>query len=242
MTSFGNWHPIALSKDLAPGRSTGTRLFDKEYCIWRDTDGVAHVWEDRCPHRGMRLSFGFVRGSAIACLYHGWQYDARGQCRFIPAHPKLDVPSTIRVATFPCRERLGMVWMNIDQTKLDQESGAPSDLPIEDHDVTALRSLYIDCAPAAVTRSLTTQSESLVTTVALFAIKIDGATMIAGLQPFQETKSALHIVLPGGRQLHDGAARYAAAIQTEQLRRDLEDMPPLPPPPAPPARSHEALS
>jgi nitrite reductase/ring-hydroxylating ferredoxin subunit len=229
-----SWHPIALSKDLGAGRSTGTRLFDKEYCVWRDADGVAHVWEDRCPHRGMRLSFGFVRGSAIACLYHGWQYDAQGQCRFIPAHPKLDVPSTIRVATFHCRERLGMVWMNIDQG-----DAAPPDLPIEDHEVTALRSLYIDCTPAAVTQSLTTQSESLGATVALFAIKIDGAIMIAGLQPFGETKTALHIVLPGGQQLHGGAARYAAAIQTEQLRRHLEEGPHLP---ASPAAAHEASS
>jgi nitrite reductase/ring-hydroxylating ferredoxin subunit len=234
MTLFGGWHPIALSKDLGPGRSAGTRLFDKEYCIWRDADGVAHVWEDRCPHRGMRLSFGFVRGSAIACLYHGWQYDAQGQCRFIPAHPKLDVPSTISVATFPCRERLGMVWMNIDQ-----EGAAPSDPPVEDREVTALRSLYIDRAPAAVTQSLTTQSENLLTSVALFAIKVDGATMIAGLQPFHETKTALHIVLPGGPQLHSEVARYAAAIHTEQLRRHFEG---TARPPAAHVTVHEAPS
>ena len=65
--------------------------------MWRDSDGVAHVWEDRCPHRGMRLSLGFVRGDQIACLYHGWRYDAAGQCRYIPAHPQLTPPETIRV-------------------------------------------------------------------------------------------------------------------------------------------------
>jgi nitrite reductase/ring-hydroxylating ferredoxin subunit len=234
MTLLPGWHPIALSKDLSPGRSAGTRLFGKEYCIWRDDKGAAHVWEDRCPHRGMRLSFGFVRGGAIACLYHGWQYDAQGQCRFIPAHPKLDVPSSIRVGTFPCRERLGMVWMSTDQ-----EGAAPSDLPIEDREVTGLRSLYVDCGPSTVMERLAPQSESLATTVALFAIKIDGATMFAGLQPFHDTKTALHIVLPGGPQLHDKVGRLAAVIETEELRRRLEG---AALPPAAAVAAHEVSS
>ena len=110
--SFGaDWYCVAVSEGLEPGTSAGTRLFDKEIVVWRDSNGAAHAWEDRCPHRGMRLSFGFVRGDRIACLYHGWQYDAGGQCRHIPAHPDLKVPDTIRTTAYPCRERLAMVWI-----------------------------------------------------------------------------------------------------------------------------------
>lgn len=57
-----------------------------------------------CPHRGMRLSLGFIRGDQVACLYHGWHYDA-GQCRYIPAHPQLTPPETIRVQAFETAER-----------------------------------------------------------------------------------------------------------------------------------------
>src|ERR1700744_2690504 len=99
--SFGDkWHPVGLSHSLEAGSPAGTRLFGKELVIWRDTGGLAHVWEDRCPHRGMKLSFGFVRGDHIVCLYHGWQYDSGGYCRYIPAHPDLDVPKTFKVPVY----------------------------------------------------------------------------------------------------------------------------------------------
>ena len=105
------WYPLCLSGDIEPGTSTGTRLFGRELVVWRDHAGASHVWEDRCPHRGMRLSFGFVRGDRIACLYHGWQFDAAGRCRLIPAHPDLKVPPSIMVERYASAERLGIVWV-----------------------------------------------------------------------------------------------------------------------------------
>ena len=46
--NFGaNWYPVALSHDLEAGKSAGARLFDQELCVWRDTDGTAHAWQDR---------------------------------------------------------------------------------------------------------------------------------------------------------------------------------------------------
>jgi phenylpropionate dioxygenase-like ring-hydroxylating dioxygenase large terminal subunit len=142
MTFGPAWYPVALSNGIEAGRSAGTRLFDQELCIWRDTDGMAHAWEDRCPHRGMRLSFGFVRGDRIACLYHGWQYDRLGQCRLIPAHPKLDVPATIRVAKYSCQERLGMLWVYSDR-----EASTPSVPALDERDVTPVRSLTLSVRP-----------------------------------------------------------------------------------------------
>jgi nitrite reductase/ring-hydroxylating ferredoxin subunit len=216
--SFGEgWHPVALANDLESGQSAGTRLFDRELCIWRDTDRRPHAWEDRCPHRGMRLSFGFVRGDRIACLYHGWQYDTHGQCRLIPAHPDLDVPPTIRVATYPCFDRLGMLWVYSDAT-----NETPLDL-IELGGVTPLRSLYIDSAPAAVLHLLAKNSTNIGPAgVALLSIDAKGQNLIAGVQPFGKAKTALHIVLPGPGDEHRPAARKAAATWAEELRRDLE--------------------
>eukprot|EP01035_Chromulina_nebulosa_P001961 gene1961-biopygen1701 len=94
-----------------------------EIVVWRDNKGAAHVWEDRCPHRGMRMSFGFVRGDHIACLYHGWEYDTAGQCRYIPAHPELEVPATIKVQTYAMEERDGIIWTRLS------EGGDAADIP-----------------------------------------------------------------------------------------------------------------
>jgi nitrite reductase/ring-hydroxylating ferredoxin subunit len=233
MSFSGGWYPVALSNQLEPATSAGTRLFDREICIWRDSDGGVHAWEDRCPHRGMRLSFGFVRGDRIACLYHGWQYDMQGRCRFIPAHPQLDVPSTIRVATYPCIDRLGMVWMCSD-LKMEM----PLDLPIDRRDIAPVRSLYVDCAPIATMQALSARSECTVLAGgALISIHAGPQNMIAGFQPFGKGKTALHIVFLGSPEQYPGNARRSAAVWAEELRHDLEREPV---PDTAPAGSYEA--
>ena len=98
------WTAIALSRDVPPENTRAVKVDGREIVIWRGADGEAHVWEDRCPHRGMRLSFGFVRGTVLNCLYHGWRYGASGSCAGIPAHPDLTVPPTIKANAFPVRE------------------------------------------------------------------------------------------------------------------------------------------
>ncbi|MEQ1900001.1 MAG: Rieske 2Fe-2S domain-containing protein [Devosia sp.] len=105
------WIPIALSRDVPEGTTRGVIVEGREYVVWRGASGSAQVWEDRCPHRGMRLSFGFVRGNSLNCLYHGWQYDAESRCRHIPAHPDLVVPSSIRANVYKSVENGGMIWL-----------------------------------------------------------------------------------------------------------------------------------
>ncbi|WP_377297153.1 Rieske 2Fe-2S domain-containing protein [Rhizobium sp. SGZ-381] len=142
MSGEADWVPVALSASIEPGTSAGAVVEGRELVVWRDSAGKAHVWEDRCPHRGMRMSFGFVRGDHIACLYHGWSYDAAGQCRHIPAHPDLDVPKTIRITTYDAGEACGVIWTRLAGAG---ETGHP--LP-DFGNTLPVRSLYADCSLA----------------------------------------------------------------------------------------------
>jgi phenylpropionate dioxygenase-like ring-hydroxylating dioxygenase large terminal subunit len=108
-----DWTPIALSRDVPDGVTRAVRLEGQELVIWRAA-GIAHVWEDRCPHRGMRLSLGFVRDGALNCLYHGWQYGASSSCVRIPAHPDLTVPPSIKANAYPAQEAGGLIWVGTD--------------------------------------------------------------------------------------------------------------------------------
>ncbi len=110
------WIPIALSRDVPRGVTRAVVLGGLELVAWRSETGPIQVWEDRCPHRGMRLSFGFVRGEALNCLYHGWQYGADGPCKRIPAHPDLSVPPTIRPNAFASAETGGFIFTSLDVT------------------------------------------------------------------------------------------------------------------------------
>jgi nitrite reductase/ring-hydroxylating ferredoxin subunit len=108
------WIPISLSRDVPRSATRAVILDGRELVVWRAESGVAQVWEDRCPHRGMRLSFGFVRGETLNCLYHGWQYGTSASCQAIPAHPDLDVPPTIKANCYPSAETGGFILVSMD--------------------------------------------------------------------------------------------------------------------------------
>ena len=88
-----------------------------ELVVWRSAAGHLSAWPDRCPHRGMRLSHGFVRGETLACIYHGWVYETSGVCQHIPAHPALVPPAAIRVEALSCVEKDGVLWLAAADTQ-----------------------------------------------------------------------------------------------------------------------------
>lgn len=138
-----SWIPVALSPDLPPGVAIPVSTTWGDLALWRSATGRLACWPDRCPHRGMRLSHGFVRGELLSCIYHGWRFDAAGQCRKIPAHPDLEPPAAIRVAHFPCVEAGGVIWI------AREEPAAPPQVP---EGLEPLRSLQI-VAPVSRVRA-----------------------------------------------------------------------------------------
>jgi nitrite reductase/ring-hydroxylating ferredoxin subunit len=201
------WHAVALAADIEPGTSAGTRLHERELVVWRDSAGESHVWEDRCPHRGMRLSFGFVRGNHIACLYHGWAYDTAGQCRAIPAHPDLAVPETIRVPTYASAEASGLVFVW-------SEMGATPPSPPAARPLTALRSLFVEAAPERVAALLAGRFAP--GPDGSFAGRLADADVVLFLQPFTAERTGLHVTIDGagdGALVSRGAEALRDAIE-----------------------------
>ncbi|MEZ7136430.1 Rieske 2Fe-2S domain-containing protein [Komagataeibacter sp. SM21] len=134
------WHSVSVLSDIRPGEVAGVRIDGHEVVLWREDTPAAslHAWEDRCPHRGMRLSFGFVRGDAMGCLYHGWQFGAAGRCRLIPAHPQVRVPASIHVRAYGVREQAGLAWVNMEGT-----DGFPVHATHWPDDVQPVRSVHV---------------------------------------------------------------------------------------------------
>ncbi len=110
-TSRSRWHPIAASSDLVSRHVFHGQLLGRDLAIWRADDGHVNVWENRCLHRGVRLSIGINDGRELKCQYHGWRYANRtAACTYIPAHPA-DAPArTITNRVFPAVEKGGLVW------------------------------------------------------------------------------------------------------------------------------------
>ncbi len=113
-SSFVTEKPLSL-------RRCGYRMV-----FWRDTTGVAHALEDRCPHRGVPLSCGIVMGDRIACGYHGVQVDTRGVAVCVPGAPGGKLEGSKSTKTFPVQERNGMIFAYVG----DDLHAEPPDLAL----------------------------------------------------------------------------------------------------------------
>jgi ferredoxin-NADP reductase/nitrite reductase/ring-hydroxylating ferredoxin subunit len=137
------WHPIASASDLPHRHVFHGQLMGREFAVWRADDGFVNIWENRCLHRGVRLSIGINDGRELKCQYHGWRYANRtAGCTYIPAHPA-DAPArTITNRTFAAVERYGLVWST------EEPLGEVPDVPgLAEGDLLVLRPIPVN-APA----------------------------------------------------------------------------------------------
>jgi len=120
------WHPVAPSHHLRPGDNIVAGFAKgEELALWRSDGGAVQAWENRCPHRGLRLTMGRILNGHLSCAYHGWEYAPDGRCAAIPANPSLPLPKNVRVRAFSVEERNGMVWVSPDAIEVSASSQAP---------------------------------------------------------------------------------------------------------------------
>ncbi len=84
--------------------------------VWCDESGRACVAEAICPHLGSDLgpdAGGRVCEGRLVCPFHGFEFDATGQCVATPYAPP---PRSARLRVFPTREIHGLIfaWWGID--------------------------------------------------------------------------------------------------------------------------------
>jgi 5,5'-dehydrodivanillate O-demethylase len=105
------WHPIAAVAELSSWPVRKVRLLGEDLALFRGDGGSYGLIAERCPHRGASLACGMTDGAGIRCAYHGWKYDASGQCVDTPAEPsESKIKQRIQTAGYPVREMGGLLW------------------------------------------------------------------------------------------------------------------------------------
>ena len=141
MSQTHPWVPVALSADVPAGSVIPATIPSGAIALWRSQSGTISASNDRCPHRGMRLSHGFVRGETLSCIYHGWSFEKSGRCRSIPAHPDLTPPQSINCGSKSAAETDGVIWVTDEET--DSQ-------PPRTEGLKPLRSLQINATANAI--------------------------------------------------------------------------------------------
>src|SRR5271170_1455546 len=106
------WLPAAMSSELVPdGAPVRLLLLGEQLIAFRDSSGRVGVMDHRCPHRCASLFLGRNEENGIRCVYHGWKYDAEGNCVDMPNAPaESNFKNRIKATAYPCVERAGIVW------------------------------------------------------------------------------------------------------------------------------------
>jgi 5,5'-dehydrodivanillate O-demethylase len=106
------WHPIAVTKELTEQHPTKfVRVLGEDLVLFRDKGGRLGLLAERCSHRGASLVYGRVEERGIACAYHGWVYDAEGNCLQCPAEPAdSKFHLTVKHKAYPVQEHLNLAW------------------------------------------------------------------------------------------------------------------------------------
>jgi 5,5'-dehydrodivanillate O-demethylase oxygenase subunit len=118
-TPMGNllrryWHPVGTEAELVKEPVQRVRWFGEDLTLFRTERGEYGLIDDRCPHRCLSLEFGIPEECGLRCAYHGWLFDAKGNCLEQPfeelAHPESRFKDEIKIKAYPVEALGGLVW------------------------------------------------------------------------------------------------------------------------------------
>jgi nitrite reductase (NADH) small subunit len=113
--SGSQWLRVCALDDLPCASVQTIALADLNVAVFRLVDGRMFGVEDRCPHRGARLSAGLVYdGDKIACLDHGWGIRL--------TDGTVEAPEQGCVRTFPVKLEDGLVLVLVSTRARDGPS------------------------------------------------------------------------------------------------------------------------
>ncbi len=106
------WYPIMKSRRLGR-KPVALTLFGERIMFYRDR-GTPYAMEDRCPHRGIRLSIGKQEfPGTFSCRYHGWTFDLKTGTvvAALTDGPNSPICGKAGVRVYPVAERAGLIWL-----------------------------------------------------------------------------------------------------------------------------------
>jgi 5,5'-dehydrodivanillate O-demethylase len=107
------WQPIAASVQLKEEPVRAVRLLGEDLVLYRDEQGNLGLIGNKCAHRRVDMRFGIPTEFGLRCPYHGWGYDATGQCVEMPYDDEegnTGFKDKVKLAAYPVQERKGMIF------------------------------------------------------------------------------------------------------------------------------------
>ena len=107
------WQPVLLSSELpeTDGEPVRVRLLGEDLLAFRDTNGKVGLVDAYCPHRRAPMFYGRNEECGLRCVYHGWKFNADGDCTDLPTEPPdSPVKRNVRITAYPTVEKGALIW------------------------------------------------------------------------------------------------------------------------------------
>lgn len=105
------WQPFAAAVDLSDKWTKKVRLLGEDLILFRDRSGGLGLIAEQCPHRRASFLHGIPTQRGIRCPYHGWEFNAAGECLHQPFES--DNPAfraSVGTEAYPVREMGGVLF------------------------------------------------------------------------------------------------------------------------------------
>ena len=106
---MNSWYMAAWDHELIDGKLMTRTILGEPVLLYKGDSGRAVALDNRCCHRGAKLSNGRLEGDCVRCMYHGLKFDATGRCVQIPGQDV--IPDKMGVRCYPTIERDHIVWI-----------------------------------------------------------------------------------------------------------------------------------
>ena len=105
-----SWYFVASRRAVLKAKLIRKTWMGEEIVVWCDNSGRICVSGAYCPHLGSDLgpeAGGRVCNGRLVCPFHGFEYDATGQC---VATPYADPPRDAKLEVFETQEIDGLIF------------------------------------------------------------------------------------------------------------------------------------
>jgi vanillate O-demethylase monooxygenase subunit len=103
------WYMGGWDHEVMDGKLLERRILDQPVVFYRGESGQIIALDNRCAHRGAKLSQGRIEGDCVRCMYHGLKFDPSGKCVQIPGQER--IPPQLGVKSYPIVEKQHCMWI-----------------------------------------------------------------------------------------------------------------------------------
>lgn len=128
------WYLACLPEELEKQNPLKRKIVGKDLVIFKNKKGEIGIIEDRCCHRNVNLSLGYIKDDCIKCAYHGWEYNINGECVHIPSFPEGEqIPKTARVEKYYTTVKHKAIWVWIGDEKIKDSTPIPPMVEMDEY-------------------------------------------------------------------------------------------------------------